>query len=95
MFETYNTSGFDLYQPFSEIDQWVLDPKSSQAMHGNLKEVVNFMIDKLDFYGYDIELALNLLANNIQNDDNAIHFGVNKTPIFTFNQETKYGKRAS
>jgi hypothetical protein len=92
MFETYNNSGYNLYQPFSDLDQWVIDDHS-KAFHGTLVEVVKYMVQKLDFDIDDVEDGINLLADNIDLH-NAIHFGMFKTCIYTFNHEEKYGKRA-
>lgn len=98
MFEKYNSSGYDLYQPFEGVDQWVIDPKDSNACHGTLREVVKFMVDKLYFRVEDIDFALNFLLDSVESgsvDHNAIHFGMYKSAIYTFNHEGKYGQQAS
>jgi hypothetical protein len=92
MFETYNTNGYDLYQPFENIDQWVIDDKS-EAFHGTLKEVCQYMITKLDFQMEDIEEGLMLLADNISRNHNALHFGAFRSIIYTFKKEDKHGKQ--
>ncbi len=84
MFDVYNSSGYDLYQPFDSIDQWIIDPKSSQAYHGSLRDVVKFMINKFEFNFEDIENSLEFLAENIEKNHNGIHMGMNRTPIYTF-----------
>ena len=89
MFDVYNSAGYDLYQPFSDLDQWVLDPKSSQACHGTLKEIVKFMTQRYGFSMENIEDGLNLLADNLDRGDNSIHFGSFKTAIFTCNLRRK------
>lgn len=96
MFDVYTSSGYDLYQPFENIDQWVIDSKNGQACHGTFKEVVQFMIQKLGFRMEDIEFAIDLFLDSSEMDTltNAVHFGINKTAIYTFNYEEHYGKRA-
>lgn len=95
MYELYNSAGYDLYQPFEGVDQWVIDPKSSAAYHGSLKEVVKFMINELGFHMEDVEDSLNFLADNIHQGHNAIHIGMARTSIYTFeklvNNEKKVG----
>lgn len=87
MFEQYNSSGYDLYQPFPDLDQWVIDDHSN-AYHGTLKEVVKYMISRLDFEMDDIEDGLNLLADYMQyKGDNAVHMGAFRSAIFTFKKE--------
>ena len=88
MFETYNSSGYDLYQPFPDLDQWVIDDKNTQAYHGTLKEVVKYMVQKLDFDFYDVEDGLMLLADIPFH--NNIHFGMFKSPIFTSKKEVSH-----
>jgi len=95
MYETYNSTGYDLYQPFPELDQWVISNKSGLAYHGTFKEVVKLMVEKFDFYVKDIEMGVEILLDSIALDDttNMLHFGINKTAIFTANYEEHYGRK--
>jgi hypothetical protein len=94
MFEKYNSSGYDLYQPFENIDQWVIDDHN-QAYHGSLREVCQYMIKKLDFNFQDIEDGLMLLADYAYRGDNACHFGIYRTCIYTYDRDEKKGSKAS
>lgn len=94
MFDVYNSTGYDLYQPFDNTDQWIVVSNSSRAYAGTLKEIVIYIIEKFDFRMDDIEDGLNLIADNIWQDHDAVHFGCYKTAIFSFNYEEKHGKRA-
>jgi hypothetical protein len=40
-------NSYDLYEPFHNI--WVIDCKSGK-FYGNLREVLSYMINKLNFY---------------------------------------------
>lgn len=93
MFDTYNSSGYDLYQPFPETNQWVIDDHN-QPYHGTLKEVAKYMVQKLDFQFEDVEDGLNLLANNFSESHNSVHFGIFKSCIYTSKKEVNY-ERAS
>jgi hypothetical protein len=97
MFDTYKPTGYDLYQPFDSVDQWVIDINCCESYHGTFKQVVEFMIKKLDFYLTDIESALDLFLGDSERftGSNCIHFGINKTAIFICNYKEFYGKRAS
>lgn len=95
MFELPNFSGFDLYQPFPGIDQWVFDTKYEHKYHGTLKEIVKFMTNKMGFYVEDIEIGLNFVADNADKAHNAIHFGSLKSPLFSFKKEIPNEEKAS
>lgn len=95
MFETLNTNGYDLNQLPNHPDLWTIDPKSSEPYFGTLKEVVVYMLNSLKFEMDCIEEGINLLADNVSNKHNSIHFGAFRTPIFTFKKEEKYDRRAS
>lgn len=95
MFDQTNFSGFDLYQPFSGVDQWVFDTKYGHKYHGTLKEVVLFMTNKMGFYVEDIEIGLNFVADNLQQNHNGCHFGALKSPLFSFKKEIKNEEKAS
>lgn len=95
MIEQLNTAGYDLYQLPNHPDLWYIDPKSTQDYFGSLKEVVVYMIKNLGFQMPYIEEAIDLLADNLKNEHNAVHFGAFKSPIFSFKKEVSYGKRAS
>jgi hypothetical protein len=84
MFERYNSAGYDLYQPFPELNQWVIDLKNGQAYHGKFNEVVSYMVSNLDFYFQDIEIAVKEMTDKW---NNCAHFGINRTFIFSFNKE--------
>ena len=90
MFDIYNSSGYDLYQPFPELDQWVIDDKNGHAFYGSLKDVTKYMLTKLDFYMDDIEDGLMLLADYMHRGDSGCHFGMYKTAVYTFKKEDKY-----
>jgi hypothetical protein len=89
MFDIYNSTGYDLYQPFENVDQWVIDDHNI-AYHGTLKEVCQYMITRLDFFMDDVEDGLILLADYLHRGDNLIHFGCYRTAIFTTKKEEKY-----
>lgn len=90
MFDHYNFSGYDLYQPFENIDQWVIDMRNGQSYHGTLKQVIKYMIQRLDFYFEDIEEGLEVLAGNSYQEHNSCHFGLNKTFIYSFKKKIEY-----
>ena len=94
MFETYNSSGYDLYRPDENTDHWVFDDRNNIVYRGKLKEVVQYMVQRFDFYLDDVLDGLDLLANNVDRGDNCIHYGVYKTAIFTTKKEVNY-ERAS
>lgn len=94
MFDIFNSSGFDLYRPFTEIDQWVVDTKNGSPVHGTLKECVIFMTKKLGFQMKDIENGLSLFMDNFDSKHNLIHFGALRTPIFTKYKEVNYERSA-
>lgn len=94
MFETYNSAGYDLYQPFENIDKWVIDCKNISAYSGSLKEVIEFMIKKLDFNFENIENGLMLLADNIRQGHNGCHFGIYKSCIYSFKKDGDYERSA-
>lgn len=95
MFETININGYDLRKLPNHPDLWEIDPKSSEVYFGSLKEVVVYMLNNLKFEMNCIEEGVNLLADNVNNFHNSVHFGAFRTPIFTFKKEEKYVKRAS
>jgi len=94
MFETLTSTAYDLYQPFPNVDQWVIDNRNNHKMHGTLKEICLYMVKNLGFKFENIEDGLNMLADYIHRGDNGIHFGTLKTSIYTFKKEEKY-ERAS
>lgn len=94
MFDVYNSSGFDLYQPFPDLDQWVIDTKFNHAMHGTLKEVCKLMVEKLGFEMDDILDGLKMIADNVERGDNCCHFGIYKSPIYSNKKEVSH-ERAS
>lgn len=95
MFETLNINGYDLYQLPNHPDQWAVRTGGIGFSQGTLKYVVLYMIDRLGFHMDDIEEGIYLLADNVKQEHNCIHFGALRTPIFTFKKEENYGKRAS
>ncbi len=94
MYETYNSYGYDLYQPFPQLDRWVLDLRNGQAYHGTLLEVLKYMKEKLDFRIDDIEEGLTALADNTHLEYNAIHFGIMKSLLYPYKKEIDH-ERAS
>jgi hypothetical protein len=74
-------NSYDLYEPFHNI--WVIDCKSGK-FYGNLREVLSYMINKLNFDLHEIEDALLQMT---QREHNAAHFGTFKAFLFTFNKE--------
>ncbi len=92
MFETYNTAGYDLYQLPNHPDSWVIDPKSTESYSGTLKQVVVYMIDKFGFHVDDIEEGINILADNVENQHDCVHFGAFRSPIYSFNRKEKYDR---
>jgi hypothetical protein len=93
MFEKHMTSGFDIYQPFQGIDQWVVDFKNGQAFHGTFKEIAFYLVKNFDVLTSEIEFAVEVMCRN---DHNAAHFGaMNKTFIFSFDKVINVDKKAS
>lgn len=91
-FETMHSLGYDLYQPFAQVDQWVIDLKNGNAYHGTSDDVINFMINKLKFDLNEVIYALDqadLVGNN------AAHFGIFKTFIYSFDKNVDLGEIAS
>jgi hypothetical protein len=91
MLEQLNTAGYDLYQVFD--NRWVIDLKDGNAFHGTLKEVYNYMVNKINFFPDEIVRAIDCMydVDNIR-VANAAHFGMNKTFIYQFNKELNLEK---
>lgn len=58
---------------------------------GNFVRVITFCMLKLDFTSYELELAV---SEMVKRDDNAAHFGVNRTFMWSFRKEEKDGRQA-
>ena len=79
MFEKMTSAGLDFYEAFP--NKWVVDLKNGHAFYGTFKECVKFMYEKLLFNLDDIEVAV---ADMLDSDHNAIHFGIYGTMIYSF-----------
>jgi len=90
MFEQTSAFGFDVYQPFGDIDQWVLDFRNGDAFHGSFREIVKHMIENLGFESQEIDEAISCLCK--ASGHNAIHFGIYKKFIFSFKKEVDWEK---
>lgn len=88
--EKFTTNGYDLYTPFD--NHWVIDLKNGTAFYGTLNDVVNYMVNSLDF---DRSVVLEALDTMVDYKNNAIHFGVLKTMIYTFDKVIDLNEKAS
>jgi hypothetical protein len=95
MFETLNTTGYNLHQLPNHPDRWMIDTNTNEPYTGNMKQVVVYMIKNLGFHIDEIEYGINLLADSVAKAHDTIHFGARKTVIYSFKKEDKYGRRAS
>lgn len=84
MFEKVTSTGLDLYQPFPELNQWVVDFKNGIRYHGTFQEVVSYLVFKQGFNTHEVDDAVFIM---LEKDHNAIHFGMYKTFIFSFDKE--------
>lgn len=95
MFEKLNFNGYDLHQLPNHPDLWSIDTKTTEPYSGSMKEVVVYMLDRLGFKMEYIEEGINILADNVHNGHDSVHFGAYKSAIFSFKKEENHGKRAS
>jgi hypothetical protein len=83
MDKALNSAGYDLYEITK--DEWILDTNNGPIFHGTLKKVALYAIRKLGFKVQDFEIATEELVKNPTH--NAVHFGMYKTFMFTFNRD--------
>jgi len=76
-----NINGFDIYE--LQLDIWVIHVKDSNIYYGTFAEVVVYSITRLGFSSDQLELAVQEM---VKYDNNAAHFGMNRSFIFTFNK---------
>jgi hypothetical protein len=88
--EKFNSNGYDLYNPFGT--QWVIDLKNGTAFYGTLNDVVIYMVRGLGFNHDVVSEALEVMVGS---QNNAVHFGVLKTMIYTFNKVIDLNEKAS
>jgi len=84
------TGGYNLME--TDHGFWSINSADHIIFNGHFLEVVYFMVKKLGFHIDDIEEAIEIME---ENGHNGIHFGVFKTVIYTFDAETKNGRKAS
>ena len=86
---TFNTSGYDLYEVTK--NHWVIDTKNGYTYEGTLREVTDHMTSDMGFYLENIVDGLECLADDYKipasSNNNAIHFGIYKRFIFTFEKK--------
>jgi hypothetical protein len=83
MKHSVETSGYYLIE--NSHDDWTF--RAGQfAFRGTFKKVVTFAIIRYGFRADDIDIAIKEM---IKHGNDAIHFGIYKTFIFTFNQKDR------
>jgi hypothetical protein len=90
MLDKYSPNGYDLYNPFE--DRWVIDLKNGERFYGTLNDIVFYMVNSL---GFSSDVVLDSIEEMIKYENNAIHFGVLKTMIYTFNKVIDLNEKAS
>jgi hypothetical protein len=90
----FHMPGFDLYQPFPDLDQWVFDLKNGSSFHGSLNQTVKLMCNSYGFFAEDVVEGLEILEQYLGKDHNGVHFGAMKSCIFTFEKKIEQKKVA-
>lgn len=82
-------SGYNLIE--LDTDKWILQVIDGDIFGGTFKETILFAATRFGFAIEEIEIAIQeMVAFN----HNAVHFGMNKTFIYTFIQELSSYKKA-
>lgn len=81
MKDQLNTKGYDLLM--MDTDQWVFDDHSGTIFDGSFASVLVFAISK-GFQISELETGVEMM---LAKNNDAIHFGAYKYPIFSFNRK--------
>jgi len=76
-----------MYEVYKFDNEWQVHTSYDGAYAGSFKEIMKFCMKEIRVPAYELEAAV---ATMEQNGHNAIHFGVNRTFIYSF---TKYLKK--
>lgn len=90
MIEKYRATGYTLYEPFD--NKWVIDCNDGHKYYGSFKEVVNFMCKELLFDLDEVTYGMDAM---LKADNNAMHFGINRTFIYSYNKDVSDVSKAS
>jgi hypothetical protein len=83
-------SGYNLMERKHGL--WSIEAIGHSSFTGSFMAVVYYMIKRMGFDIDDIEEAIEVMEDS---NHNAVHFGVYRTWIYTFDAETKNGQIAS
>jgi hypothetical protein len=85
-----NLDGFNIIQVSK--NEWILQVVNSVAYEGNFREVALFAIKKYGFSIKEIDMAI---ADMIELGNNAAHFGMWSSFIYSFKQDLTPIRKAS
>ena len=87
-----SSEGYDLIEVTN--DEWILNVKGTpNVFTGSFRKIAKFAVERLGFKVEALNMAIEEYIKSQDEGHDAIHFDMNKTPLYTFKTERVITKK--